>query len=189
MKSYIDTVRAQNSEDSNLCSLLDALLVYGATAQVYRNYNLDNLVAEVGSLENIPEGTITKDGEVSADYQIFSANLRLNGAFDFSVKIKAQDIDGLCVVITKGEKTITVEVTEEMRNGDYYVITCNALLASELDEEITFAMTKDGNAIGTSVTLSANTYLAKWQASDNIALANLVKALYAYGVCANAYAG
>ena len=188
VKTYIDTVRAQNSENTELCSLLDALLVYGASAQVYRNYNTDSLVADIGTLASIPAGTILRDGEANADYQIASASLRLNGAFDLSVKIKAKDIDGLKVRITKGESTVEVSVSEDMRVGDTYAITYNALTASELDEELTFTLVKDGAAIGTAIALSANTYLSKLETSENTALSNLVKALYAYGVCANAYA-
>ena len=50
VKSYIDTVRAQNADNAELIALLDALLVYGANAQVYMGHNTDSLVAELGEL-------------------------------------------------------------------------------------------------------------------------------------------
>ena len=188
VKSYIDTVRAQNADNAELIALLDALLVYGANAQVYMGHNTDNLVGSLGELSEIPAGEIVKEGTANADYQIVGAGLRLGGAFDFGVQIKAADLTGLTLKITKGGVDTVVTLTEDMKNGEYYVVYYNGLIASELDESVTFTLLQSGEQIGKSLTLTANAYLAALQASTNANLANLTKALYAYGVAANAFA-
>ena len=188
VKTYADMVRAQNAENESLCALLDALLVYGATAQVYMGYNTDNLVSEIGALADITtNGTIVKGGSANAEYSILSCSLRLDGAFDFGVKIQAKDIAGLTLKITKGGVATEIAITEDMKSGNRYVAYYDGMFAFELDEEITFALMHNGEQIGNSYTLSANTYLAKLQNSENNALLNLTKALYAYGVAAEAY--
>ena len=187
VKSYADMVRAQNAENAELIALLDALLVYGANAQVYMGHNTDSLVAELGELAEIPEGTIEKNGTTNTDYSIVSAGLRLGGAFDFGVQIKAADLTGLTLKITKGGVEKTVTLTEDMKVGEYYVVYYNGLIASELDESVTFTLVQNGEQIGKSLTLTANAYLAALQTSENTALASLTKALYAYGVAANIY--
>ena len=188
VKSYADAVRAQNEGNTELIALLDALLVYGAHAQVYMNHNTDNLVADLGEFDAIPEGLIVKNGTANADYQIVGAGMRLGGAFDFGVQIKAADLTGLTLKITKGGVDTVVTLTEDMKAGDYYVVYYNGLIASELDENVTFALVQNGEQIGKSFTLSANTYLAALQTSENVALSSLTKALYAYGVAAKAFA-
>ena len=118
-----------------------------------------------------------------------SAGLRLGGTFDFGVQIKAADLTGLTLKITKGGVEKTVTLTEDMKVGEYYVVYYNGLIASELDESVTFTLVQNGEQIGKSLTLTANAYLAALQTSENAKLASLTKALYAYGVAANAFAG
>ena len=189
VKSYIDTVRAENADNESLIALLDALLVYGASAQVYMGHNTDNLVGEIGELSEIPEqAEITLSGEKSEIAAIEAVGLRLGGAFDLRLGIRATDISGLSIVVTKGGESTTLSLSEDAKNDGYYVVYYNGLVASELDEQITVTVMKDGEAIGQTLTLSANAYLAYQQTSGNEALANLVKALYAYGIAANAFA-
>ena len=190
VKTYADAVREQNANNEKLIALLDALLTYGANAQIYMNHNTDNLVGALGELAEITDaGEITKSGEANANYQIASASLRLGGAFDFGIKIKAADLTALTLKITKGGVDTVITLTEDMKNGEYYVVYFNGLTAAELDESITFTLVQDGAQIGASITLSANAYLAALQNNATSSLSNLTKALYAYGVAADAYAG
>jgi hypothetical protein len=152
------------------------------------NHNTDNLVADLGEFDAIPEGVIVKNGTANADYQIVGAGMRLGGAFDFGVQIKAADLAGLTLKITKGGADTVVTLTEDMKAGDYYVVYYNGLIASELDENVTFALVQNGEQNGKSLTLTANAYLAALQTSENVALSSLTKALYAYGVAAKAFA-
>lgn len=187
VKSYADAVRAENAGDVELIALLDALLVYGAGAQVYMNHNTDNLVAELKDLSEIPEGSIEHTGSANADYVIAGVALRLNGAFDLGVRIKAEDITSLSLKITKGGSERLITITEDMRTDDGFVLYYNGLIASELDERITLTLLRDGVEIGESLTLTANAYLAKLAEGESAALTNLAKALYAYGVAADIY--
>lgn len=189
-KSYIDTVREQYESDEALCALLDALLVYGATAQVYTNYNTENLVGEIKDLTDIPSDLpeATTGGVAHPDYKIAGYGLRLDGAFHLGVQIKAVSIEGITLGITKDGVETKLQLTEDMKSGDYYVIYCDSLIASELDKALTFTLYQNDMAIGNTLTVSAGAYLAAMQeSSTNEALTNLVKALYAYGKSANAY--
>ena len=183
IKKYVESLRAENAEDESLLSLLDTLLVYGATAQVYKNYNTDNLVAEIGEFASIPENLFTVTGESSALANIVSAGLRLDGAFDLRVKILAESYSGLVLVIREGE-TVTELPLSEGQTVVYY----DGLTIRELDTEVTFTLKQNGETVGKTLTFSANAYLYRMQTSENTALANLVKALYAYGVSAKNYA-
>ena len=63
----------------------------------------------------------------------------------------------------------------------------DGILASELDTDVTFTLLKDGKQIGKSLTYSANAYLYRISISEDAALADLAKAIYAYGAAAKAY--
>lgn len=187
VKAYADAVRAENEEDKELCALLDALLVYGAYAQLYKNYNTDNIVVAPVALPTIPTGSIEKSGESDELCQIVSVSLRLGGAFDFGVKIQAADVSGLSLKVTVDGTDTVIAITEDMKQGERYVVYYNGLIASDLDARVTFALQRDGVQLGRAYTLSAHTYLAKLQADGDEALTNLARALYAYSLAAEAY--
>ena len=186
IQSYLEALRAQNGTDEALVTLIDALLTYGAASQTYKGYNTDRLVAEIGALGTIPEGNHTLTGDASDVAGIVTYGVRLDGAFALRVGIRASDLTGLTLTVTKGENTTVIALDEAMRKGDTVVVYYD-LYATELDENVTFTLTKDGAQVGKALTTSINTYLAKQQNSENAALATLVRAIYAYGVAAEAY--
>ena len=187
IKGYADTLRAQYAENESMLALLDSLLVYGAASQVYMNYNLDALVAEIGELSAIPEALITQSGASSAIANISACGLMLDGAFDLRVGITATTLEGLTLEITKGDKTTTVTLTEDMMKKSYLTVYYDGLNINELDTEVTFTLKQNGETIGKTLTFSATAYLYRMQNSENTALATLTKALYAYGNAAKAY--
>ena len=187
IKNYADALRVQYAEDAEMIALLDNLLVYGAASQVYMNYNLDALVAEIGELSEVAEAPITFAGEKSDIANIAACGLLLDGAFDLRVGIKATALEGLTLDIKKGDVTTTVTLTEDMIDGEYIVVYYDGLYINELDTEVTFTLKHNGEVVGKTLTFSANAYLCRMQASQNTALANLTKALYAYGASAKAY--
>ena len=187
IKVYADALRTQYAEDTAMLALLDSLLVYGAASQVYMNYNLDALVAEIGELASVLEAPITMSGETSAIANITACGLLLDGAFDLRVGIEATTLEGLTLEITKGDKTTVVELTADMMQGNYIVVYYDGLNINELDTEVSFTLKANGEVVGKTLTFSANAYLYRMQNSENTALATLTKALYAYGNAAKAY--
>ncbi|MBR2612001.1 MAG: hypothetical protein IKC72_02925 [Clostridia bacterium] len=187
VKNYADALRTQYAEDTDMLALLDNLLVYGAASQVYMNYNLDALVAEIGELSEVAEAPITLTGEASDVANIVACGLLLDGAFDLRVGIKANSLEGLTLDITKGDVTTTVTLTEDMIDGEYIVVYYDGLYINELDSEVTFTLKQNGEVVGKTLTFSANAYLYRMQTSEDAALANLTKALYAYGMSAKTY--
>lgn len=188
IKKYVESLRAENAEDESLLSLLDALLIYGATAQVYKNYNTDNLVAEIGEFASIPENLFTVTGEGSALANIVAAGLRLDGAFDLRLSIEVTSFEGLVLQVREGDTLTEISLSDAIAEGDRVVIYYDGLTIRELDTEVTFTLKQNGETVGKTLTFSANAYLYRMQTSENTALANLVKALYAYGVSAKNYA-
>ena len=80
-------------------------------------------------------------------------------------------------------------VTELPLSEGQTVVYYDGLTIRELDTEVTFTLKQNGETVGKTLTFSANAYLYRMQTSENTAIANLVKALYAYGVSAKNYAG
>ncbi len=187
VKNYAESLRQTYAEDTALLALLDNLLVYGATSQVYMNYNTDALVAEIGELASLPEAPITMAGETSVIANISACGLLLDGAFDLRVGIKATSLDDLTLEITKGDVTTVVNLISAEAQGEYIVVYYDGLDIDELDTEVTFTLKQNGNTIGKVLTFSANAYLYRMQSSESTTLANLAKALYAYGTSAKAY--
>jgi hypothetical protein len=189
IKKYVESLRAENAEDESLLSLLDTLLVYGATAQVYKNYNTDNLVAEIGEFASIPENLFTVTGESSALANIVAFGLRLDGAFDLRLAIEATSFEGLVLEVREGDTLTEIPLSDVVAIENRVVIYYDGLAIRELDTEVTFTLKQNGETVGKTLTFSANAYLYRMQTSENTAIANLVKALYAYGVSAKNYAG
>ena len=189
IKAYLDTLLEKYADNEALCDLANSLLVYGAAAQQYVGQSEDSFVTEIGELSAIPAFTVTKNGTASADYCIVGAGLRLDGAFDFGVQIKAASIQGLTLAITTANETTEIALSSANKVGDYYVVYFNELTALELSDDITFALRKNGEQIGKSLTMSANAYLYNASLGNDANLATLAKALYAYGVAAKAYQG
>ena len=74
-----------------------------------------------------------------------------------------------------------------MKKDGCYVVYYNGLIASELSENITFTLVKNGEQVGEAFTFSANTYLARLADGDDEKLAGIAKALYLYSLAAQNY--
>lgn len=188
VKKYAEALKAENADDTALCTLIDNLLVYGAAAQQYVGQNADQYVTNIGELPAIPEekDTLTLTGDASDVASITKVGMRLEGAFALRITVKASDITGLTLCVTKGSVNEVLNFADATANGDEYVFLYDGILANELDEMITVTVQKDGATLGKTLTVSANAYLCR-QDGQNANLTTLVRALYLYGESAKSY--
>ena len=161
---------------------MEALLVYGAAAEQYTGID-----AEVGELAPVPEKAYTVEKTGTAISQ-FAMNI--NGTFFLRVGITLDagtDMSAMKLVATKGDKVTTYDLSSYTA-GNMIAITYDEITALELDENVTFVLMNGEEEIS-SIAFSANSYLfrADSYAQTNPTLAALARAIYWYGVAAEAY--
>ena len=180
IKAYLDAVKAQNAENESLIALVDALLTYGAAAQAYVG-DTDAPVANIGTLSSIPETAYKMSGKGFKQF-----GMRLDGAFALRVGIALDTTDGMTLEVNKNGEITTYILNDYTAKDGIIAITYGDIFADELDTEITFTIKSGDEAIGT-LTVSANAYLYRLDATANEALTTLARAIYAYGKMADSY--
>ena len=187
VKTYAEALKAQNAENTALVDLVDKLLVYGAAAQAYVGQT-DGFVSEIGTPDAIPasENTLNMYGTENAEYAIVKLGMRLEGAFALRITVRAEDLDGLTLAVTKAGKTEHIDLSALALTDGTVTLTYD-LVAHELSEQITFTLEKNGVAVGKTLTATANAYLYRISGGEN-SLSTLARAIYAYGKAAQTYA-
>lgn len=190
-------------------TLVADLLEYGATAQVYNDYKTNALVSEIDLSDWVDiETSYLEDNylyfyeESGCDSAITAAGVEF---FDVN-SLYFKFILGEGVVGTADEGDFKIEVT--IGDGDtveYYIEDCelideatgtyilftDALLATDYSAGYVielFGLNNRGRLTSMQyIEYSVAAYVWAMQNSDNAAMANLAKALYNYGVAAEAY--
>ena len=181
--------------DTDLITLLSDLLVYGAKAQLYRNYNVDSLVTK--DVAKLAPSTFTtldasaskKAGSGTKDPTAYfkSAGLVYENAMALYVNFVATDVENLTVeVLVEGRKEV-YNVKDLTQANGIYTLTFRGILATEFDTTVTAKFYRDGVKVGETMTYSVNSYVCTAQSSADTALAELMKATYNYGASALAY--
>ena len=186
-KAIIDFARSchfisifSTNSSTELKQLLTDMLYYGAAAQNYKGYNLENLatddVANLGSPSSATPAAVTatpvKNTEVSS-YPVYftSATVWFSDVNMISVKINSLD----------GAKLLVDGVAVELTSTTY---TTEGILPTELDKDFVFELYHD-DVLMQTLTYSVNAYAYKMQ--SNATMSALTLALYRYGVSAKAY--
>ncbi len=193
VKNYAEALKEQYATDTGLCTLVDALLIYGAAAQQYVGQEEGEFVTEIGTPSAIDasEYTLTLSGEAHELGGISHFAMTLNGAFSLRVGITVTDRSGLTLVATKGDESVTYNLENYTPDENGMIsIRYAGVLANELDEDVTFTLLRGEEVVGKVLTANANSYLYRANAQESDAnLATLARALYAYGIAAAAYKG
>ena len=169
-----------NTTGEEMTNLLNALLQYGAAAQMYKDVDTDNLVA---NLENL--GTVPKDPNASLVSAVAKED---RGVSIYSAGVNFSSDNKIFVRLTNYDENVTLKVNGvdvELNGAVYYT---EGLLATQFGETFTFELYYDGVLMQT-LTYSVNAYAYALQSSDNANMANLAIALYNYGVAAENYVG
>ena len=192
IKDYCDVILAGEYEQS-LKDVVSAMLVYGAHAQNYFNYNTDKLAADITeelaavtenakpSTEGVATGvsmsgwTLMLDSNVTAKIYV-----TLNG-------VSAEDI-GVTITTPSGD-VIAVDSLEAV--GERYRVNVTDITSGYLNDDYTVTITNKTDNTVMTIKSSAMCYVSAILAMDNVdpALVDLVTALKLYSNAADAYFG
>lgn len=174
IKDYFNALYAENSGDAKLVSLLSDALSYGAAAQNYTGFNLDNLAtADVKWLA-------PTDRTIPVDNMGASGNSETNKAtaagvyFANTNRIYFKFVKEAGAEIKLYKNNTEVEISTQTENKVY----TPDILPTEYDAVFKFVIAKDGEEVYT-VEYRVNDYIARKQNSESIGA--LVKAMNNYG--------
>lgn len=196
IRQYCVNQLANYPDDTKLKTLLSDLLTYGAAAQQYVGYRMNELVTSGLSLtpsafSPLSGKAIAFSGAADAGADWKSATLVLQNTIAVRFYFTAASVDGLTVRCAINGRTQTFTAADFGRladgNGLYYV-DMTGIEATEFDDTVTAAFYRNGAQTGTTVSYSVNAYICSAQNSENVKLRTLVRALYNYGASAYAYA-
>lgn len=167
-------LKAILAADASLADIVNAVLAYGDAAENYKG---------VEGGVTAPEATETVIGAEEN-------KLSLNNASDFGFTAAGVNFDSANKIYVKfhvdGEFKFYVNGTEaeieKTEDGNYKYYTTD-LTAKQFNDEFTFEI--EVNGVKATLVYSVNTYAYAMQ--NDAEMAALVKALYAYGCCAENY--
>ena len=194
--------------DETLVQLANDMLVYGQKAQVYRDYNLSNPIADEITLtpsQSFPEAEypyLNVQYNDRYDYRIVSAGVRFDSTNCLWIKAYVPSWE------YNGEKTVNVSMLEgsswsiyyendenvvDLGNG-YYKIYFNPLTPTQFNDNFDFAINLDAEGIQADDYLGITQYNVNYWCYDvfnngtlDAETRDLALALYRYGVSAEAY--
>jgi hypothetical protein len=202
VRAYAEKVMELYRDNTKLINLIEDMLRYGAAAQMYRNYKTSNLVTDGLDLdterakalptEDDNDRTMDPMVDISTLTDSFTA---IGVRFDFDnkiyFKIKTDDISKIKITVN-GEE-INVADQNAPLGGGVYIFYTSGINATMFDEIFTFRMYVD-DVLHQTVTYSVNSYvyakcgdLTAEDESTLAPIAQLVRALYRYGLSAKAY--
>ena len=176
---------AQNKLNEDGCSeelkqLLTDMLYYGAAAQTYKGYNVENLATK--DVENL--GTPSTETPETTDFTLVK-NTEINAypAYFKGAGVHFADVNKIYVTLSTTENvTLTVNGTEVAVTGT--TVYTEGILATDFDTTYTFVLSCNGVVMQT-LTYSVNAYAYAKQGES--AMGKLALALYRYGVSAKNY--
>lgn len=175
-----------------LDTLMADMLEYGAAAQIYTGRDTNNPAnasAWVSTAKTqsftAPASDTTSSAHSQTD-KIRSASIRIKNDVGFLIRVSAENATKL--IISDGENEAVYNLaTDALSEGSaVYRIIGAGMLATDFDTVYTFTLADDSVTYHT-VTYSVNSYVASKCNNSNAALSGIVRALYNYGVSAEAY--
>lgn len=182
IQQYAKNKLSDENSSAELKQLVSDMLRYGAAAQIYKEYETDNLATSVDGLVYpseealaAPEFTpapVNAEG-VTQPIAYFTA---ANVWFDYTNKIMVK-------INTTENVTLKINTVEVAVEGT--TIYTEDIVATDFDKEFVFELYYDGTLMQT-LTYSVNAYAYKKQNTET-AMGKLAIALYQYGASAEAY--
>ncbi|MBR5449546.1 MAG: hypothetical protein IKV43_06110 [Clostridia bacterium] len=185
VKEYALATLEKHSSNKELCQLLTDMLVYGAEAQLYKNYKVDNLVTDgidlsAASVEIPTELDRNKSvTPANGEVQFTAAGVRFDYVNRIFVKISAPDLDGVAIYANG----VSLEIIETDTKG-IYVAYSGAVSALEFGNKVTFTLTVGGTEMQKLVYTVNDYAYTKYTDAE---IGDLSLALYRYGKSAIAY--
>lgn len=180
-EDLLKKVAEGNAEYADAAPLVKAMLNYGANAQIYFDYNTENLANSILSDEDkvlddvklnayMPKITGKEEG-----VRNHGVSLTLNSETELNIYFVIDNEENIPEFFVNGEHA-TLE-----KAGEYYRIKIADIPAQNLDKE--YVVTVGGLTVKYSA--MSYGYMAMFTQSDTVK--NVIRALYAYNQAANAY--
>ena len=186
--NYATDALEHYATNAELCTLIVDLLYYGAAAQNYRGYNVENLATSVLTNEQKAYASAFDPADAANNRGvnvIDNTNAKFTAAgvnFDYNnriyVKFTTADVDN--VTVTVGG----VELEIISLGGNKYVAYSDRISALDFDEVVTFTLNY-GSVEAATLTYTINDYSRAM--SDDADIGELALALYRYGMSAEKY--
>ena len=182
-----------NPAYADVAPLIEAMLHYGARAQLYFGYNTEKLAdagIDAADLSGVTAATFESyratGMTIDGIGKFVSSNLVLESETTLKLYFLADEgVDASALEFTVGNEVITPTTY-----GEYLVIAITDIMSDELDNEFTVTVTNGTEAQG-SFTTSVYAYCYKTlldeQGLYNDEIKDTLKALYLYNVAADAY--
>lgn len=198
---YHEVLEVYVDEDyTELKALIVDTLNFGAAAQIYTGYKVDNLAnanlteeQQSWGSETTPETESVLDTEYAtvADATAYwtGAGLQLQDNLTLRLKFYAEEGAGLTVKIVSesGEKwTIPASELEEIKENMYYVYFDN-MSAARINEPIYVTVYDKDKAVSNTLCYSVESFIHQKQNSADAELQKFLDALLKYSHSANAY--
>ena len=192
VKEYADYLfehKNENTEFAKAAELIEAMVNYGSYAQIYADYNTENLaVGDAEKLKSLDDVWISEYYEPSpaeTKVKFAGANLSLLSTTTLRMYFKITDVEAENVLI--GYQGHRLEMKQ---SGDYYYVELVGIPASNLDDE--FRIDVGDGATNFLVTYTPMAYCTSVVNRDTTetrteSLKNLIKALVLYNRAADAY--
>ena len=185
VKTYATKAKEYYKDNTNLVALLDAMLNYGAAAQLEFEYREETLASTVNLTEKFANTTVAVENAptITKDEEFDTTKVDLS---QVSLLLKEDTVLRLYLKTGKDVDLTTYKVTPALVEGKKYA-EVPSISAQNLEERQTFTIAdKDGKMI--TVEYSPLDYAkAVAASSDDADLVNVAKALYEYYVCAETY--
>ena len=189
VQDYVDKVHA-NSTDEKLIALVDAMLDYGALAQINFNYNTGNIPEVKANLDEVTADTL-------AMYQEKVTVGAVPGLTYYGTSLVTESTTEINVYFTPDEGSELADFTFKVGTKVYtpvekdgmWMIKIPNIAAKDLDKSYTVTVsTAEGKVVTVKTCALSYAYKVVNKGTDE-ALVNLVKGLYLYNQAANAYFG
>ncbi len=180
VREYCDTI-LDDEGHSQYHALVKEMLNYGAMAQLYFNYDAENLAND-----GITDTAATEVPETAEEMTVSD---KLSGLNFYGASLVCRDRIAVRYYFTGdiSECTFTANEKDYMpvaKDGMYYIEIAD-ILPQDLDQQITVTVSDaEGNTL--TVSYSPMNYIVRMNQKGSEAVKNLVKALYNYHLAAKA---
>lgn len=189
VKKNIQELLTANEGNAEIVQILSDILRYGAAAQLYQNYEVDNLATD-GITGLVPERTerpeksdmklTPVEGVVSNTY-FNGATVWFGSTTRLKITIKTDDISKVTLKLN-GTEVAADKLVAGDKEGTYFYYTDDIGMAHFADI-YTFTVYDNGTEVKT-LTYSVNSYVHSMMNSENEKMAALALALYRAGLSA-----
>ena len=185
VETYLNSLANKNQNDTKLLTLIEDMLDYGAAAQKYVGHKNNDLVSDGVTDDEWTDLTADADMTlVSADGLGGTKFTAMNAWFDNVNKlyVKYTVAEGDAATVAINGTVVTGTLVDGTENT--YIVYTDAISAVNFTDDYLFTLTV-GDVVMQTLTCSIESYVYAMQ--NDATIGELVKALYNYGMSAEAY--